>query len=98
MSVAGKQFYRFTYLRSEHWENLRIAKLASVDAKCQRCTHRDLSNDVHHLRYRHLYDVTLDDLLVLCRDCHEEVHIALETMRAAIDEGKDCALTVWKIF
>lgn len=30
--------------------------------------------DVHHLRYGRLYDVTTDDLIPLCRSCHDIVH------------------------
>lgn len=78
MSISGKHFYRFKYLRSEHWQNLRIAKLAKHDAKCCICRERDLSNDVHHIHYRNLYDVTLDDLRVLCRKCHNDVHRILD--------------------
>lgn len=84
--VAAKHHYRFKYLKSEHWGNLRIAKLASVDAKCKHCGARDLSNDVHHLRYRKLYDVELDDLVVLCRICHDLAHEALDLCRTKIKE------------
>lgn len=87
MSVEGRRFYRFEYLESEHWQNLRIAKLASVDAKCVRCQTRDLSNDVHHLRYRNLFDVELHDLAVFCRRCHDLAHEALEQFREAIKDG-----------
>lgn len=79
--IQAKHYYRFTYLKSEHWQNLRIAKLAEVDAVCRKCKVRDLSNDVHHLIYRNLYDVQLFDLIVLCRECHSMVHGALEKYR-----------------
>lgn len=78
MSVSAKHSYRFGYLKSDHWRNLRLQKLASVDAVCARCLLRDTSNDVHHLRYKSLFDVGLNDLLVLCRDCHSKVHEYLD--------------------
>lgn len=87
VSVAGKHFYRFKYLRSDHWQDLRLRKLVSVDAKCFRCGHRDVSNDVHHLRYRRLFNVRLSDLIVLCRECHELTHEALEFFRGSMDTG-----------
>jgi hypothetical protein len=74
MGIGAKHFYRFRYLKSEHWKNLRIAKLASVRARCLYCWKRGSNNDVHHLNYRSLYDVTLKDLVVLCRDCHNKFH------------------------
>lgn len=82
MSVAGKHFYRFEYLKSDHWRNLRLEKLAKSYARCFYCLRRDLSNDVHHLNYRNLYNVELDDLVVLCRTCHDKWHRVL-------DEHKD---------
>lgn len=87
--VDAKHHYRFKYLKSEHWGNLRIAKLASVDAKCKRCEKRDLHNDVHHLRYKKLYDVELIDLVVLCRECHTLVHEALDGFRDYIKKSED---------
>lgn len=87
--INAKHHYRFSYLKSEHWSNLRLAKLASVDAKCKRCRFRDLSNDVHHLRYRGLYDVQIEDLVVLCRSCHSFVHEALDNFGEYIEASKD---------
>lgn len=98
MGADAKHFYRFTYLKSEHWQNLRLEKLASVDACCQRCGHRDLSNDVHHLRYRKLFDVTKDDLLVLCRACHSTVHDSMDAVREAIDAGGNASVETWIAF
>lgn len=95
--VSAKHHYRFRYLKSEHWSNLRIAKLAAEDAKCRKCGYRDLSNDIHHLLYRRLYDVTLDDLVVLCRKCHERVHEALEIGRTFVKRWEDRGPEyVWK--
>lgn len=95
--VSAKHHYRFKYLKSEHWGNLRIEKLASVNARCKKCNLRDLSNDVHHLRYRKLYDVTLDDLVVLCRKCHERAHEAMEYCKEFIksweSKGEEYAWT-----
>lgn len=79
-SIERRHAYRFGYLKSEHWSNLRLSKLVEQDAHCQVCGERDLSNDVHHVVYRpNLCDATLDDLVVLCRDCHETVHAALDS-------------------
>lgn len=89
MSVEKKHFYRFEYLRSEHWKDLRISKLASVDAVCARCCVRDTSNDVHHIRYKSLYDVELIDLIVLCRHCHDLVHIHLDNIRNGTFAGEN---------
>lgn len=82
MSIPGRHFYRFTYLKSDHWQNLRLEKLVEVDAHCYRCDVRDLSNDVHHVNYRKLFDVMLSDLIVLCRTCHDLMHEALDAAKS----------------
>lgn len=88
-NAERRTFYRSIYLKSDHWSNLRLQKLADCDAKCERCGKRDLSNDVHHLRYRRLYDVLLEDLVVLCRRCHILVHEALELFQEQIKNEPD---------
>lgn len=80
-TISGRHFYRFNYLKSDHWSNLRIEKLASVDACCERCGLRNLSNDVHHMYYRNLYDVKIEDLAVLCRACHDTMHVIIEAVK-----------------
>lgn len=96
MGIAERHYYRFTYLKSEHWQNLRLEKLASRDAKCQMCGRRDLSNDVHHMRYRGLFDAKLSDLLVMCRRCHNRVHKVIEILpELKIPEGTE-AKWLWK--
>lgn len=80
--MPKSDWYRTKYLKSEHWQTLRVAKLASVDACCYCCGKRNLDNDVHHLHYRKLWDVTLDDLLVLCRRCHDGTHAILDGIKS----------------
>ncbi len=77
-NIAARHWYRFGYLKSEHWQNMRLTKLASARARCYRCLKVDDSNDVHHLSYRNIYDVDLSDLVVLCRECHTKFHEVLE--------------------
>lgn len=66
------EWYRWRYLKSDHWTRLRAAKL-SAEPRCERCR-RAASEQVHHLRYRSIYDVTLIDLQAVCRDCHRGAH------------------------
>lgn len=67
-----RAYYREVYLSSDHWKALRSRKL-SANPVCECCgTSKRL--DIHHLNYRNLYDVTLDDLQTLCRRCHHLEH------------------------
>lgn len=71
--------YRNGYLKSEHWTNLRLSRIAQQKGKCAICRRRlGLRLDVHHVRYKNLYDVSLFDLKALCRGCHDATHLVLE--------------------
>lgn len=84
MSVASKHNYRFNYLKSDHWKDLRLRKLVSTDAKCEICAFRCLQNDVHHTIYRRpLTNAKLTDLVVLCRSCHQAVHELIEIAKVS---------------
>lgn len=88
MSIEGKHAYRFVFLRSEKWKDLRIEALARDDAKCQICLERNLSNDAHHIYYPpSVYDTQADDLVILCRPCHELVEAIIRT-----DKTKDISI------
>jgi 5-methylcytosine-specific restriction endonuclease McrA len=70
--TGKREYYRETYLKSEHWKTLRAEKSISTP-KCERCGHGG-TMDVHHKAYHHLYDVSLEDLETLCRRCHNKHH------------------------
>lgn len=61
------------YLESDHWKNLRAAKIKRDGAACKDCGSTRFIQ-VHHLNYRNIFDVILDDLKVVCRVCHEKIH------------------------
>ena len=65
-------YYREVYLKSDHWKLLREEKLVR-NPVCQKC--RSTSNlNVHHKKYRELFDVKLSDLKTLCGRCHDKEH------------------------
>jgi len=68
----NRKYYRKIYIKTDHWKSLKNEKL-SHQHFCEMC--RKSNNlDVHHLRYRNLYDVSIEDLKVLCRRCHTKEH------------------------
>lgn len=67
-----RKYYRTVYLRSPHWKALKTAKLIA-NPTCEKCG-ADYLLDVHHLRYKNLYDVELSDVQTLCRGCHHKEH------------------------
>ena len=71
MSCRALDFITYReYLESPHWEFVRDAALWAASYRCQLCRgQRDLQ--VHHNNYDCLGDETPDDLVVLCKKCHE---------------------------
>jgi hypothetical protein len=67
-------WYRTVYLKSAHWKKLRQRTKVLADGKCQGCNCRCLHPDIHHLKYRNIFDVAPSDLQALCRECHDEEH------------------------
>ena len=70
---SNKDWYRDVYLKSDHWTNLRESAIQKHGSVCSSCGSTN-NIQVHHLRYSNLYDVTVDDLQILCRPCHFREH------------------------
>lgn len=67
-----RQWYREVYLRSQHWADLVTRKLRA-NPKCELCGKKGRL-DIHHINYKNIFDVTIDDLASLCRGCHNREH------------------------
>ena len=71
ISILKTQGYR-EYLRTDHWRKLRNKKLKQIKL-CEFCR-RDWNLQVHHHTYERIGCEWLRDLVVVCDDCHEEIH------------------------
>lgn len=77
---GDRNWYYNVYLQSTHWRNLRAEKIREVGYRCEGCqTAYDVwepgqSLDVHHKTYERLGFELLEDLEVLCRECHLTRH------------------------
>ncbi len=79
----GFQSYQ-QYLESDHWRDLRRRK--GVKDCCVCVTGKPLV--VHHMNYRDLLDVGLDDLIGMCQKCHDDFHLGCRYMKVSyIDAG-----------
>lgn len=76
-SIAGEELFVFMnyakYLRTDHWIELRGAKLLEANGRCQKCRSKH-KLQVHHLTYERKWKERLTDLMVLCERCHEKEH------------------------
>ena len=78
MSVEAKHAYRFGYLKSERWKNVRLEALVREKAMCQICGNESIANDAHHVWYpENIYETTERHLVILCRPCHDFLHVML---------------------
>lgn len=81
-----RAWYFNVYLASEHWANLRARKLKR-NPRCELCK-CEPATQVHHLRYRCIFDVLLTDLQCLCWRCHASVHGIGKARRRGRHSGK----------
>jgi uncharacterized membrane protein YuzA (DUF378 family) len=63
------------YLLTSHWKSLKERCRKRDENRCQQCGSSESLN-VHHWSYKNRGDSKreIDDLELLCKDCHEEVH------------------------
>lgn len=71
----NRKEYREEYLNSPEWKTLRDL-VFSNPIECQCCKVKP-ATDLHHMVYRNIVDIKIDDLLPVCRDCHDFIHIAI---------------------
>lgn len=62
------------YTQSEKWDQIRKAVLKRDDYTCRKCNASGVLLDVHHLHYKNLGNESLQDLVTVCRSCHNEIH------------------------
>lgn len=69
-SIQEKQ----VYLHSSKWNSKRKQRLKLDNYTCQVCKASGIPLEVHHLHYRTLYKERLEDLVTVCRTCHQNIH------------------------
>lgn len=78
-------WYRKVYMNSFHWRKLRKRKLQEKNC-CEHCGSKN-KLQVHHVRYKYIFNVTLKDLLTLCDPCHRKEHVRLNLIKK-LKKGK----------
>jgi len=82
--LASQKITYQEYLSSAHWQDVRKRYYASKlnGGGCWACGRKDKPLNLHHKTYKRIGNERLNDLILLCRDCHKETH-AIEKNRAA---------------
>jgi hypothetical protein len=75
------EWYRETYLKSKHWQQVREHCLKRDRNRCRLCNNKSCASvplQVHHSDYSFLYKELLNDFCVitLCETCHKAHHAA----------------------
>ena len=92
VTVTNDQLLHRAYLASDLWKQKRLAALAFYGCLCNRC--KEHGTDVHHKTYERVGGFELmEDLEILCRDCHKAHHRAhpsssSKEKRSGIDREK----------
>jgi 5-methylcytosine-specific restriction endonuclease McrA len=78
--ARAAQLYKMgaKYMEQPEWQVRRVQALARAGYKCQACSVRNTTLDVHHNSYENYGDERPQDLVVLCRSCHEKFHGVME--------------------
>lgn len=61
------------YLLSPAWKAKRKQALDHYGEKCAKC-HRTKNLQIHHKTYINIFNEPMEDLMVLCKRHHEEIH------------------------
>lgn len=75
------------YLQSDYWKLIRKCAIEQHGGICQRCRRWDRGQiDVHHTRYLNRGEEYryLDDLKILCHECHTDAHFDRGPLAMAI--------------
>ena len=89
----------FEYMQGESWRQKRLEAFVRHGTRCELCGSEE-NIQVHHATYRNLFNEDVEtDLVVLCHDCHDNIHAGRSTkvhFKKKIDEdpflGNMCSL------
>ena len=83
---------KLEYMQSEKWRALKFSRLMIAQYKCESCGSFHNLN-LHHITYERLTQEALEDVAILCEECHTKLHSILGYDRATlypISAIKDC--------
>lgn len=73
VQVPESEHWYDDYLSSDHWQDIRQLALERAQHRCVTCN-SSKSLHVHHRNYSRLGNERIEDLTVLCADCHALFH------------------------
>ena len=85
MPLSPRQIAHREYLKSATWKDLRQQVLDRDRSICRKCGNPGY--DAHHLTYKNWGNENLEDLITVCRPCHDSIHEAQKGTRQSKSIG-----------
>lgn len=66
------------------WQRLRLEVMNRDKFECQICSDKESELHIHHYSYekgKRVWDIDPDELVTLCRPCHEETEMYVRAIR-----------------
>lgn len=90
LHALGFKFEEYDkYLETPHWRSFRRTVFAEQrrrlgQNRCERCPKNgsEFKLDVHHLTYERLGNEKVDDVQIICKECHDKIHLRDTKSRA----------------
>jgi len=73
-------------LKDPRWQKKRLEILNKYNWKCMHCGSTNKELHLHHRKYdkeKEPWEYKINDIFVLCKDCHFELHKAVEWFACA---------------
>jgi 5-methylcytosine-specific restriction endonuclease McrA len=67
------------YLTTTAWRTKAYQAKHRADWRCEYCGRENVALETHHQTYARVGRERPDDLIVLCEECHEQIHKGLDT-------------------
>ena len=67
---------KLAYMKTEQWKQLKSIRLRIAQNKCECCGSTNKLH-LHHVNYERLTQELIEDVAILCEECHNKVHSIL---------------------
>ena len=61
------------YMLSDFWKDMRYKRLKKDNFQCVLCKAKE-NLICHHLTYQRVFKENINDLIILCKRCHNRIH------------------------
>lgn len=82
-------------LQDPRWQKLRLLAMEAAGWECTDCLATDKTLNVHHRIYRknaEPWEYALDELAVLCKDCHKGEHSSRDELKEVLAAMNSCQI------